>query len=64
VGCWTQDERGTVELRFLQPVTTICRRALETEAARLTAWLDGIRVNTGYRSPAMKNPPPTTSPTA
>ena len=39
-----------------------CRRrrcaALDAEAARLTAWLDGVRVSTVYPSSAMKAPAP------
>lgn len=57
VGCWTQDDDGVVEVRLLEPVPTRARRALDTEAARLTAWLGGVRVNTVYPSPAMKGHP-------
>jgi hypothetical protein len=54
VGCWTQDPGGTVRVHLLEDVTAGERRALETEAARLTEWLDGLRVGTVYPSPAMK----------
>lgn len=53
VGCWVQDAGGRVELRLLEPVSARQRRTLDAEAARLTAWLDGFRVNSVYRSPAM-----------
>jgi len=55
VGCWAQDEAGTVRLAQLSDVGTLGRAALEAEAARLTAWLDGVRVSTVYPSPAMKS---------
>ncbi|WP_433370116.1 winged helix DNA-binding domain-containing protein [Actinoplanes sp. CA-142083] len=53
VGCWVQDETGAVEVRLLEDITPAERRALESEAVKLTAWLDGVRVQTGYSSPAM-----------
>lgn len=54
VGCWVQDDAGVVEVRLLEEVPRAGRDALDTEAARLTAWLDGVRVSTVYPSPAMK----------
>lgn len=54
VGCWTQDAAGAVVVHPLQRVPTQARGALEAEAARLSAWLDGVRVNTVYPSPAMR----------
>lgn len=59
VGCWVQDDAGAVHVRLLEPVAAVARRALDDEAARLTAWLDGLRVPTVYKSPAMKAPFPT-----
>ena len=56
VGCWTQDPDGAVRLRLLEEVPTATRRALDAEADRLSAWLDGVRVSTIYSSPAMKAP--------
>ena len=53
VGCWVQDGAGAVELRLLERVPARARRALRSEASRLTAWLGGARVPTGWRSPAM-----------
>lgn len=54
VGCWVQDPGGVVRLHLLEDVPVAGRAALEAEAARLTAWLDGVRVGTVYPSPAMK----------
>ena len=54
VGCWVQDSAGTVVLELLEDVPATGRSALQTEAERLTAWLDGVRVGTVYSSPAMK----------
>ena len=54
VGCWVQDDAGVVAVRLLEPVPARARRALDAEAARLTAWLDGVRIGTGYVSPAMR----------
>lgn len=56
VGCWVQDDAGVVQVRLLEAVPAGRRRALEAEAARLTHWLDGLRVPTVYKSPAMKAP--------
>ena len=57
VGCWIQDDDGTVQvlLRGDQPATA--RVALQQQAQRLTEWLDGTVVNTIYRSPQMKGLP-------
>lgn len=54
VGCWVQDDAGVVQVRLAEPVPAARRRALDAEAERLTAWLDGFRVPTVYKSPAMK----------
>ncbi|HEY1571675.1 MAG TPA: winged helix DNA-binding domain-containing protein [Pseudonocardiaceae bacterium] len=54
VGCWVQDEAGVVEVRLLESVPARTRRALDAEAARLTEWLENLRVASVYRSPAMK----------
>ena len=54
VGCWVQDDAGVVQLRLLERVSAAARRALDAEAARLTAWLDGVRVTTTIPSPAMR----------
>jgi hypothetical protein len=49
-----QDGSGAVRVHLLEPVSTATRRALGEEAARLTEWLDGVRIGTGYVSPAMR----------
>jgi hypothetical protein len=54
VGCWVQDAAGVVEVRLLQEVPAGARRALDAEAARLTAWAGGFRVPSVYKSPAMQ----------
>ncbi|GAA4374919.1 winged helix DNA-binding domain-containing protein [Nocardioides caricicola] len=54
VGCWVQDPDGIVVLNLLEDVGADARAALEADAARLTAWLDGHRVSTVYPSIAMK----------
>jgi len=54
VGCWVQDPDGVVVLNLLEDVGSDARAALDAEAGRLTAWLDGHRVSTVYPSIAMK----------
>ncbi|HEX5118810.1 MAG TPA: winged helix DNA-binding domain-containing protein [Pseudonocardiaceae bacterium] len=54
VGCWVQDGAGVVAVRLLESVPARTRRALDAEAARLTEWLDSLRIASVYRSPAMK----------
>jgi winged helix DNA-binding protein len=54
VGCWVQDDAGTVRVHLLEPVPDQARAALDAEAVQLTAWLDGDRVSTVYSSAAMK----------
>jgi len=57
VGCWVQDADAVVQIRLLEEVSASARAALEAEAARLTAWLEGQRVSTVYPSVAMKDLP-------
>jgi hypothetical protein len=45
-------------VRLLEQVSAAERRALDAEAARLTAWLGGFRVSSVYASAAMKDPGP------
>ncbi len=54
VGFWIQDETGVVHVRLLETVSASARRSLDAEAARLTEWLGGVRIGTGYVSRAMK----------
>jgi hypothetical protein len=54
VGCWVQDRDGVVVLNLLDDVGSDARAALDAEASRLTAWLEGHRVSTVYPSIAMK----------
>lgn len=59
VGCWIQDDAGEVCVHLCEQVDPDQERLLATEAARLTTWLDGVKVGTVYPSVAMKNPPAT-----
>jgi hypothetical protein len=43
VGVWGQDAAGIVEMRLLERLSGRVRRAVDEEAARLTAWLGGVR---------------------
>lgn len=53
VGCWMQDDAGAIQVRLLERVSAHTRRAIQSEALRLTAWLGAVRLPTGVRSPAM-----------
>jgi winged helix DNA-binding protein len=54
VGGWAQDGAGAVVLQVLEDVGADALRALEDEAARLTAWLAGTRVLPRFPSPLAK----------
>ena len=54
VGCWVQDEAGVVHLSLLEDVEPRGRAALEHEAERLTAWLDGTVIGNIYASRRMR----------
>ncbi len=54
VGCWVQAPDGQVVVHLDQPLPADADRALDAEAERLTAWLDGVVVGTVYPSPAMR----------
>jgi Winged helix DNA-binding domain len=54
VGGWRQDEAGAVVLQMLEDVGADALRAIETEAARLTDWLDGTRVLPRFPSPLFR----------
>ncbi len=55
VGCWIQDDDGRVEVVLRDEIADEGRAALEREAERLTAWLDGVRINNVYSSLQMKS---------
>ncbi len=57
VGCWVQDDDGRVRVLHRRDPGTTARRALDVEAARLTAWLDGQVISTIYKSQLMKGVP-------
>lgn len=54
VGGWAQDDDGTVVLVPAEPLDRDATRALEAEAGRLTAWLDGDVVKSVYQSPLVR----------
>ncbi|WP_343229957.1 crosslink repair DNA glycosylase YcaQ family protein [Rhodococcus sp. H-CA8f] len=54
VGCWIQDAAGVVHVRVLESVSADAQRSLDAEAVRLTEWLGGVKIGTGYVSQAMK----------
>jgi Winged helix DNA-binding domain len=51
VGGWRQTESGEVHLQLLEDIGADGRRAVETEAARLTEWLGGTKVLPRFPSP-------------
>jgi hypothetical protein len=51
VGVWCQRDDGSVEVVLAEDVSRAGRRALDAEAAELTAWLDGDVVRSIYLSP-------------
>ncbi|MCY4727585.1 winged helix DNA-binding domain-containing protein [Nocardioides sp. STR2] len=55
VGCWVQDDEGVVRLSLLEDVGPDGLAALENEARRLTAWLDGTVIGNVYASRQMKH---------
>jgi hypothetical protein len=54
VGGWRQGETGEVVLQLLEDVGADALAALEGEAARLTSWLDGVRLLPRFPSPMLK----------
>jgi hypothetical protein len=54
IGCWVQDDAGRVQLRLLEDASAEGHAALVAEADRLSTWLDGFKVGTVYKSPAMR----------
>jgi Winged helix DNA-binding domain len=55
VGCWVQDDDGVVQVVLREDVGSAARVALDVEAARLTEWLDGIRITSVYSSLQMRS---------
>ncbi|PWN01567.1 hypothetical protein DJ010_18685 [Nocardioides silvaticus] len=54
VGCWVQDEDAVVKVLLRHDIGSEGAAALDAEAERLTAWLDGVRIVNVYASPQMK----------
>lgn len=54
VGGWRQREDGAVELQLLEDPGADGRAALDAEAARLSAWFDGVRLLPRFPSPLSK----------
>ena len=59
VGAWVQDDEGDVQVVTAPGVRlpAEARTALDVEAARLTRWLDGVRIANVYSSQLMKRVP-------
>ena len=55
VGCWVQDEDARVRVVLRGDPGADARAALDVEAERLTAFLDGTRVNSVYASQQMRS---------
>ena len=53
VGCWVQDG-ARVRVVPRAPLPRAAERALEREAERLTAWLDGTTISSVYASPQQR----------
>jgi hypothetical protein len=54
VGGWNQAESGEVVLQLLEDVGADAVTGLEAEAERLTAWLEGTRIQARFPSPLSK----------
>ena len=57
VGGWCQAPDGEVLLQLLEDVGAEATAALEREAARLTDWVDGVRVAPRFPSPLSRSAP-------
>ena len=55
VGCWVQDEDARVRVVLRGDPGADARAALDVEAERLTAFVDGTRVNSVYASQQMRS---------
>ena len=54
VGCWTQDEDGTVIIVPVGPLPRSAGEALARRAQELTAWLDGDVIRSNFQSPLLR----------
>lgn len=54
VGCWVQDPDAAVRVLLREDIGAEGVATLESEAERLTAWLDGVVINSVYASAQMK----------
>jgi hypothetical protein len=57
VGAWAQGDDAVVRVLLREDIGAAGRAVLDAEAARLTDWLDGVRVVNVYQSPQMKGDP-------
>lgn len=55
VGGWTQRTDGAVVTELLEPIAPVARRAVDTEAERLGAWLGPVRVRWRYPTPLQRS---------
>jgi hypothetical protein len=62
VGGWSQTPIGDVFLQLLEDVGSDARGMLERQAARLTAWLDGVRIAPRFPSPLSRSVFPASRP--
>ena len=58
VGAWAQDDDAVVQVLPRHDIGAAGRAALDAEAARLTEWLDGVRIVNVYQSQLMKGVDP------
>ena len=54
VGGWRQRRDGGIDVQLLEPIGPKRRREIDAEAARLEAWLGGVRVLPRFPSPLCK----------
>ncbi|HLT84406.1 MAG TPA: crosslink repair DNA glycosylase YcaQ family protein, partial [Phototrophicaceae bacterium] len=54
VGAWVQDDDGAVRVILRRDVGAEAEAALDAEADRLTAWLDGVKISNVYSNALMK----------
>lgn len=54
IGGWGQPESGEVRYQLLEDVGSDTRALVDSEAARWTAWLSGVRVTPRFRAPLEK----------